>query len=163
MMTKGIILMMSIGKIVNTHGLHGELKVFPTTDDIKRYDLLKTVFINQNEYTVEKVRYQQKFVLLKLKTLDDIDSANSLRNFNVMIPRDEALPLEDDEYYIGDLYDMQVYTEADEFLGEITDIIQTGANDVYVTKSHLIPAIKQVILSVDIANKKMIVRLPVGL
>ncbi len=160
-----------IGKIVNTQGIKGELRVVPTTDEPERFKLLDSIFAQSKdicaEYEIESVRYHKQFVLLKLKGIDDMTSAEKLKGCEVKISEDKALPCGKDEYYIRDLYDMEVVTDTGENLGLITDIIFTGANDVYVVKNEqneiLVPAIKQCILNVDTANKKMTVRLLEGL
>ncbi|MCI8806075.1 MAG: 16S rRNA processing protein RimM [Clostridiales bacterium] len=160
-----------IGKIVNTQGIKGDLRVIPTTDDISRFELLDFVYIdkrgNLNKYDIQNVRYHKQFVLLKLKGVDDMTMAESFKNSEIKITKDMALPLGEDEYYIRDLYFMEVVTDLGEVLGKIEDIIFTGANDVYVVKNDtgeiLIPAIKQCILRVDKENNKMTVRLLEGL
>jgi len=160
-----------IGKIVNTQGIKGEMRVIPFTDDISRFELLEFVYIdkkgNIEKFEIENIRYHKKFVILKLKSIDDMTSAEAFKNCEVKITDDMALPLDDDEYYIRDLYSMRVVTDENEELGIIRDIIFTGANDVYVVGDSeneiLIPAIKQCILNVDIENKKMTVRLLEGL
>lgn len=160
-----------IGKIVNTQGIKGEMRVMPSTDDLDRFKLLETVFVQKKsgieEYEVEGIRYHKQFVLLKLKGIDDMTNAEKLKGCDVKVTEDMAIPCEEDEYYIKDLYDMEVETDEGEKLGVISDIIFTGANDVYVVKGEekeiLIPAIKQCILKVDVENKKMIVKLLEGL
>lgn len=160
-----------IGKIVNTQGIKGEMRVMPSTDDLDRFKLLETVFVQKKsgieEYEVEGVRYHKQFVLLKLKGIDDMTNAEKLKGCDVKVTEDMVIPCEEDEYYIKDLYDMEVETEEGEKLGIISDIIFTGANDVYVVKGEekeiLIPAIKQCILKVDVENKKMTVKLLEGL
>ena len=157
-----------IGKIVNTQGVHGEMRVIPTTDDITRFELLESVLIDNKEYEIEKVRYHKQFVLLKLKGIDDMTSAERYKTKEVRIPEELALPCEEDEYYIKDLYDMKVVTSGGDEVGIIKDIIFTGANDVYIVKPKsgkdiLIPAIKDCILKVDTENKVMTVNLLEGL
>ncbi len=164
---------LEIGKIVNSHGIKGDIRVIPTTFDIKRFELLENinVFLRDKELIleIERVWYHKSFVILKLKGIDDRNQAESLKGGQIKIPKDMALPLEEDEYYIGDLYSMDVWTETGEFLGELSDIIDTGANDVYVVKNKatseeiLIPAIKKCILSVSLAENKMTVALMEGL
>ncbi|MGL4789784.1 MAG: ribosome maturation factor RimM, partial [Anaerotignaceae bacterium] len=120
-------------------------------------------------FTISKVGYHKNMVLLTVKEINDINVAEGYKNATILIPEELALPLEEDEYYTRDLYDMEVYTNEDEFLGIITDVLVTGANDVYVikkdeeTKDLLIPAIKDVILSVNVKERKMIVKLLEGL
>lgn len=161
-----------IGKIVNTQGIKGDMRVIPTTDDITRFELLSTVLIDRKgvitEYEVQNVRYHKQFVLLKLKGIDDMTTAETFKNSIVKINEEDAIPCEENEYYIRDLYDMQVVTTDGEKLGVINDIIFTGANDVYVIKNNdgkelLVPAIKDCIVNVDVENKTMTVKLLEGL
>jgi len=161
-----------IGKIVNTQGLKGDMRVFPTTDDVRRFDALKTVTLRGkrglSDYTVEKVRYQKNLVILKLVSIDSIEAAEKLRGEELIVTRDNALPLDEDEYYVKDIEGMAVVTEDGENLGVLADILVTGANDVYVVrpaegKDLLIPAIKQCILRVDYDAKVMTVSLLEGL
>ena len=161
-----------IGKIVNTVGVMGELKIFPTTDDAKRFGLLDTISIMINgaivEKTVEKVRYHRNLVMLRLNGVDNVDAANALRGGIIVVERANALPLAENEYYLKDLLGVSVCTEEGENLGVLRDVIFTGANDVYVVgsgdgKDLLIPAISQCILSVNIPDKQVIVRLLEGL
>jgi 16S rRNA processing protein RimM len=162
-----------IGKIVNTQGTRGDLRIIPTTDDPKRFEMLDSILVENNhglnQYEIERVWYHKQFVILKLKGIESINDGEKLKNSIVKIPRDLALPLKENEYYIGDLYDLEVYTKDKEYLGKIVDIIFTGSNDVYIVKSDdsnkelLIPAIKQCIIDVDLDNNKMIVDLMEGL
>ncbi len=157
-----------IGKIVNTQGVHGEMRVIPTTDDITRFELLDSVFIDDKEYEIERVRYHKQFVLLKLKGINDMTAAERFKTKEVRIPEEWALPCEEDEYYVKDLYGMKVVDEDDKEIGVIKDVIFTGANDVYIVKPKsgkdiLIPAIKDCILKVDVAEKTMHIHLMEGL
>ncbi|MGL5676515.1 MAG: ribosome maturation factor RimM [Cellulosilyticaceae bacterium] len=164
--------MFTIGKIVNTHGVKGEMRVKPSTDDIKRFEKLKTIYVEQRElksYEIESVRYHKDFVLMRLKGVDTMNDAELLKNAQLKIDRKDSLPLGEDEYYMCDLYDLEVVTEEGRKLGIITDILVTGSNDVYVVidkennKEILIPAIKQCIKKVSIADGQMIVHLLKGL
>ncbi len=166
--------MITIGKIVNTQGIKGEMRVMPDTFDIKRYEKLKNVYLENpkskelTEYTIEKVWYHKVFVIIKLATVNDMTDAEGLKEFVVKIPESEKLKLKKDEYYISDLYDMEVYDENNILLGILTDVIYTGSNDVYVVKNKekgelLLPAIGDCIKDVDITAKKMIVHVMDGL
>ncbi|PHV71119.1 16S rRNA processing protein RimM [Sporanaerobium hydrogeniformans] len=164
--------MFTIGKIVNTHGVKGELKVVPMTDEPQRFSLLKEVFIQRNtleKYEIQGVRYHKNFVLLKLKGVEDMDAGEFFKNATLKIERKDSLPLKKDEYYISDLYDLEVYTEEGRYLGIISDIIYTGSNDVYVVKRPeqgkdlLLPAIKEVIKEVNLEVGKLTVKLLEGL
>ncbi len=161
-----------VGNIVNTQGIKGEVRLMPAVDDVERFKLLDRIFVDRKgsitEYEIENVRFHKQFVLLKLKGIDDMTSAEKLKGTVAKITEDMALPCEEDEYYIRDLYDMEVVTDEGEKLGIISDIIFTGANDVYAVKSDdgkeiLIPAIKDCILNVDVENKIMTVKLLEGL
>lgn len=165
--------MFTVGRIVNTHGVKGEIKVIPTTEDPKRFKKLKSIFVEGRKgmttYEIEGVRYHKDFVLLKLQGINDMDAAELLKGSILKIDRKDSLPLKKDEYYISDLFGLEVYTEEERYLGTLVDIIETGSNDVYVVnkedreKDLLLPAIKQVIKGVDIENKKMTVHLLEGL
>lgn len=164
-----------IGVVAGTHGIRGNLKVFPTTSEPARFSLLKEVIIEirgrRNTHKVESVAFHKQFVLLKVEGINDMTEAEKYKKARILIDEQYAIPLEEDEYYTRDLYDMEVYTDEGEFLGIIDDVIETGANDVYSVKDMskedgkniLIPAIKQCILNVDVKERKMIVRLLEGL
>ncbi len=164
--------MFTVGKIVNTHGIKGEVKVIPITDDPKRFERLKEIYIERKEmqrYKIEGIRYHKKFVLIKFEGIDTLNDAELFKNATLKINKEDSLPLGNDEYYIGDLYDLNVKTQDGRILGKLIDIIYTGSNDVYVIKNEetgkelLIPAIKQVIKQVDLENKTMSVELLEGL
>ncbi len=163
-----------IGKITSTHGIKGTIKVFPTTDDVRRFELLKEVIFdlngNRQTFTVNKVAYQKNMVLLTVKEIDDINIAEKYRGASILIPDEKALPLEENEYYTRDLYDMEVYTTDGVHLGKIDDILFTAANDVYVVKRDdkpkndiLIPAVKDCIIDVNVKENKMTVKLLEGM
>ncbi len=159
-----------IGHISNTHGLKGEVKVRPFTSKMKDYEKLKNIFVDFNgdlrEYVIESVRYQKDVVLLKLKGVDDIDVAEKIKGKYIKIPRESAKELEDNEYFIADLIGCEVYQ--DELIGVVEDIFTAGASDVYVIKRKgkkdlLLPGIADVIKSIDVVNKKILVEVPRGL
>lgn len=160
-----------IGKIVNTHGLKGELRVWPTTDEPSRFSLLQQVEVKlgnvTQSYEIEKLRYHKQFVILKLIGIDDIANAEKLKTGVLIIPEEKALPLYENEYYIRDLLGLTVVTETGEVLGKLIKIMPTGANDVYIVKTPegelLIPAIRQCILKVDKQADLMTVHLLEGL
>ncbi len=162
-----------IGKITGTHALKGTFRVYPTTQDAKRFEQLKTIIIEHNgkkeTYHVQKVSYQKKFVLLTTKEITDINVAELYKNDRILIPDTQAIPLEEDEYYTRDLFGMEVVTTEGELLGELVKVYETGANDVYgiqktpEEKELLIPAIKSCIQKVDLKEKKMTVVLLKGL
>lgn len=161
-----------VGRVVGSHGVLGMIKVFPTTDDPRRFELLKEVLIedpkgNRKKYTIKSVKYINKFVILGLKEISDMNLASMLKQSIIMIPKDQGLPLEKDEYYISDLIGLEVFDNKGNKLGDLKDIIFTGSNDVYVVededKELLLPAIKQCIEKIDLVNKKMIVNILEGL
>ncbi|MCL2620459.1 MAG: ribosome maturation factor RimM [Defluviitaleaceae bacterium] len=164
---------LQIGKIVNTVGVRGEIKIYPTTDDPKRFSLLSEIETLDTKgikkvFAIEKVRYQKNLVIMKLSGVDDMDTATGLRGYTIIVDRANALPLDEDQYYIADLIELDVTTEEGQKLGVIADVLQTGANDVYVVrpevgKDILIPAIKQCVINVDVAGGKVVVRLMEGL
>ncbi len=163
---------LEIGQIVNTFGIKGMVKVKPFTDDIKRFDELKTVYVeknsNQTEYEIEEVKYHKGMVLIKFKGIDKVEQAEMLRNSYLTVSRDSVEKLEEGRYYIVDLLGLEVYTDEQILLGTLEDIFNTGSNDIYVVKDKqgkqiLLPAIQDVVKQIDIENKKIIVHLLPGL
>ena len=161
-----------IGQIVNTSGLKGILKIKPFTDDIKKFSNLKTIYIKTKsgltEFKIEQVRYVKNMVMLKLAGIDKVEEAEKYRNLYIKILRDQEEELEEGSYYVVDILGCKVNTDANQELGKIVDVFQTGSNDVYVVKDEqgkqiLLPAIKQVIKNVDIKNKIITVHLLEGL
>ena len=161
-----------IGQIVNTYGIKGFVKVVPFTDDIKRFEKLKSVYIDYQGklllVNIEEVSYSKANVLLKFKEYPDINMVEKFKNCYLKIERKDAVKLPKDSYFIADLIGLEVYTEEGRLLGKVDDIFKTGSNDVYVVKDELgkqtlLPAIKEVIKNVDIENKKIIVNLIKGL
>lgn len=164
--------LMEIGQIVNTYGIKGFLKVVPYTDDITRFEKLNSIYIQTKKsletVAIEEVKYSKNLVLLKIKGIDDINSAEIYKNCYIKIDRSDAVELPEDSYFIIDLIGVEVITDNGDELGNIIDVFSTGANDVYVVKNELgkqvlLPAIGDVIKNVDIKNKKMIVHLLEGL
>lgn len=163
---------LEIGQIVNTNGLKGFLKVKPLTDDITRFENLKTIYIQKAKeligFKIQEVKYNKQSVLLKLEGIDDITEAEKYKNFYIKISKENAVELEKNSYFIVDIIGCQVYTDENEYLGNVVDVFQTGSNDVYTLKNSegkeiLIPAIKEVIKNVDIKNKRIVIHLMDGL
>ncbi len=163
---------LQIGIITSPHGLKGEVKVYPTTDDNKRFKKLKKVYVEQKgerqECSVESARFFKNMVILKLKEFQDINEVEHLRKASLLVERKDAVPLNEDEYFIADLIGLSVLTEDGELLGTLTDVMVTGANDVYVVKDSagnelLIPAIKDCILSINLEKEQMLIHLLEGL
>ena len=126
---------LQVGIITATHGLKGEVKVYPTTDDPGRFRRLKKVILDNGKVSVdleiESVKYFKQFVILKFKGLDDIEQVEKYRKASLYVTRDNAVRLKKDEFFIADLIDMKVVNEDGSPLGTLRDFITTGANDVY--------------------------------
>ncbi|MCI8403187.1 MAG: ribosome maturation factor RimM [Lachnospiraceae bacterium] len=149
-----------VGVIASTHGVHGEVKVYPTTDSLERFrDLKEVVAVTaRNEkklLLVEGVKFFKQFAILKFREVATMDEAQKYKGCDLMVSRENAQPLAENEYYIGDLLGLTVETEEGESLGILADVLQTGANDVYVVKRPdgrelLLPVINSCILDVDL-------------
>lgn len=164
--------LLQVGILSSTHGVHGEMKVFPTTDDVRRFKKLKSVMLDTGsglkETKIESVKFFKQFVILKFEGYDSINDIERYKGKSIFVTRENAVRLEKDEYFIADLIDMKVKEEDGSDLGILTDVLETGANDVYVVSLNeggelLLPAIKQCILSVDTEGGVIIVRVPEGL
>ncbi|MDY2699478.1 MAG: ribosome maturation factor RimM [Lachnospiraceae bacterium] len=164
--------LLQVGVISSTHGVRGEVKVFPTTDDVKRFKKLKEVFLDTGKehitLQIETVKFFKQFAILKFKGFDSINEIEKYKGKSLFVTRENAVKLKKDEYFIADLIDMQVINEDGSFRGTLKDVIETGANDVYVVlcedgREILIPAIKDCILSVNLDENIMKVHLLDGL
>ena len=163
---------LKVGIVASPHGLKGEVKVFPTTDDAKRYKKLKKVITlngpDAGSLIIENLKFSGKFVILKFTGIDSLEDAQKLKGTELWIDRKDAVKLSKNEYFVVDLIDIVVIDDNNNELGKIKDVIHTGANDVYVVgtgtgKDLLLPAIKECILSVDIENRTMRVHIMEGL
>lgn len=190
-----------IGKIVNTHGIKGEVKVMPLTDYPERFEELEWVYldtgsnksftnskqknVNTNEnknsnsvasdtsnnfkkIEIQSVKYFKNTVILKIKGIDTIESAEALKNFELKVDRNHAVKLPKDSFFICDLIGCEVFEETGNKLGKLNDVLKTGSNDVYIVKPTqgkeiLIPALKTVVKDINVIDKKIIVKLPEGL
>lgn len=164
--------LLQVGVISSTHGVRGEVKVFPTTDDVKRFKKLKEVILDTGRehlvLEIEGVKFFKQFVILKFKGMDNINDIEKYKEKSLLIDRKHAVKLKKNEYFIADMIGLNVYTEDGEKFGTMKEVLETGANDVYIIDSPkygevLIPAIKQCILEVDIEHGKMVIRLMEGL
>ena len=164
--------LLQVGVISSTHGVRGEVKVFPTTDDLKRFKKLKKVILDtgkeQLPLEVEQVKFFKQFAILKFKGIDNINEIEKYKGKSLLVDRENAVRLRKDEYFIADMIGMKVFTEDEKEFGILKDVIETGANDVYAIETEeygevLVPAIKQCILDVDIENGKMMIHLLEGL
>ena len=158
---------LEIGQIVNTFGIKGEVKVNLYTEDISNFKTKSKVYVNDKEMQVENSRLQKNMLILKLKGIDNMTDAESLRGSIVKVNRSQK-ELPAGAYYIADLVGLDVYTDEGNLLGKIVDIYNTGANDIYTVKTLegkevLLPAIKDVLKQVDLQNEKVIVHILKGL
>lgn len=163
---------LQVGAVTTTHGIAGEVKVFSTTDDPARFKKLKHVLIDtrdgKKELEIIGVKFFKNMVILKFKDHNKIEDVMPYKGKALYVTRENAVKLKKNEYFIADLIDMEVVTEDGTYLGVLTEVLQTGANDVYEVKmehgkSVLIPAIRQCILDVDTEKNKMTVHLLEGL
>ena len=164
--------LLQVGIITSTHGVRGEVKVYPTTDDPRRFRRLKEVVLDTGReklnLEIEGVKFFKQFVILKFKGLDNINDIEKYRQKSLYVTRKNAVRLQRDEYFIADLIGLKVQDEDGMELGTVKDVIETGANDVYEVemadgRSLLLPAIKQCILNVDVENGMIQVHVLEGL
>jgi 16S rRNA processing protein RimM len=164
--------LLQVGVVTTTHGVRGEVKVFPTTDDPQRFKKLKNVILDtgrgQREMEITGVKFFKNMVILKFKGLDTMNDVEPFRQAKLFVTRENAVELGEDEYFIADLIGLRAVSDEGEALGTITDVLQTGANDVYVIGSEgvadlLVPAIKDCIKDVDMEQGVMTIHLLPGL
>lgn len=153
-----------IGQIINTHGIKGEVKVYPLTEDVQKYKRLKTVLVGGVDMNIQGVKFQKDRVILKLEGVDTMNDAETYKQKYIEIPRESEPELPPDTYYVSDLKKCIVYDTNDKEIGRVFDVISTPNNDVYWIKQPkevLIPVLRDIVLSVDIDEKKIVIR-PVG-
>ncbi len=164
--------LLQVGVITSTHGIRGEVKVFPTTDDVNRFKKLKQVILDngkeRRDLEIASVKFFKNMVILKFKGIDNINDVEKYKQSPLFVTRENAVPLGDNEYFIADLIGLKVSSDEGEDLGEIVDVLQTGANDVYIIKKKgmddlLVPAIKDCIKEISIEEGTMLVHLLPGL
>lgn len=163
----------SIGRVARPHGVRGELRIEATTDDPSRFGALEFVLLGRNadkleRFDVRAARMHHNQVLLQLEGVDSREAAGRLRSLTVFVPIEEAIPLDEGEFFIFQLYGMQVVSDSGEPLGTIEDVIQTSANDVFVVRGDaygeiLLPDTEEVVLSIDGDQRVVTVRLIPGL
>ena len=163
--------LLEVGQIVNTYGIKGFVKVVPLVDNNNQFKSFKILYIqdrkNLKELHIEEVKFSKNLVLLKFKDIDTIEQAEELRNVYLQAKRSD-IKLEKGAYFIVDLIGLEVYTEEGTLLGILKEVLQPGANDVYVVENEakrqiLLPVIPDVIKKVDIDGKKVVVKLLEGL
>ena len=155
---------LKVGKIVNTHGLKGEMKVIALTDNPRRFDYLDYVIIDGKEVNIENCKYQKDRVIVKLEGIDRIEDAEKMKEKFMEVERENAVELEEDCYFLSDLRQCTVFDTNGKELGKIFEVIQTKNNDVYWIKKPvelLIPVLKDIVIDINIEDKKIVIR-PVG-
>ena len=161
-----------IGQIVNTFGIKGELKVVPFTDDIERFEELNSIYVVKNkqliEYEIEQIKYHKNMIILKLKNVEDMNTAERLKGCYIQIHRKDARKLPEGTFFIADIIGSKVITDDGKILGIVDDIYNTGAKDIFVVKDELgkqilLPHIEEVILNIDVEKQIVTVHLLDGL
>ena len=160
-----------IGKVLRAHGVRGEIRVLPHTDQPERFTWLKEVYVGEHDpkpIAIEGVRFHQDLVLLKLVGYDYRDETDTLKGELLLVPMADAIPLEEGEYFLFQLLGLDVYTDEGQLLGQLQDVIETGANNVFVVKGEgekdiLLPDTKEVVTDIDFDNGRLTVHLLPGL
>ena len=164
--------LLRVGVISTTHGVRGEVKVYPTTDDVNRFKKLEKVVLDTGrEYIdleISGVKFFKNLVILKFKGIDNINDIEKYKGKDLLVHREDAVALEENENYFADLIDLKVVTDDGKVLGYLTEVMETGANDVYVVETEdgqelLLPAIRDCILDVDLDEEVMTVHILPGL
>ncbi len=156
-----------VGVVTTTHGIKGELKVFPTTDDVNRFKELKKCYLTNNKETLEvncvSCKFMKNIVILKFKEFDNINDVERFKQYDILVDRADAVSLGDGEFFICDIIDADVYDEYDKYMGVLTDILETPANHVLVVtkedgEEKLIPLIREFVFDIDTVNKRVKVK-----
>lgn len=164
--------LLRVGVISTTHGVRGEVKVYPTTDDVNRFKKLKKVVLDTGrehlDLEISSVKFFKNQVILKFKGIDNINDIEKYKGKDLLVNREDAVALEENENYVADLIDLKVVTDEGQVLGVLTEVMETGANDVYVVETEdgkelLLPAIRDCILDVDLETEVMTVHILPGL
>lgn len=164
--------LLQVGAIASTHGVRGEVKVFPTTDDVKRYSKLKEVYLGEEDKAellhIESVKYFKNMVIVKFKEYNSLNEVETIKGKKLFVTRTNAVKLKKDEYFIADLIGMNVNDENKNITGKLVDVMTTGANDVYVIelddgRELLLPAIKECVLKVDFDSNLILINILEGL
>ena len=167
-----------IGKIISLHGIKGEVKIFPTTDDLNRFNDLKEFYILENDdanddefekldtVTSEGVKYIKNTCILKIRGYNKIEESTKLIGKNIYVSRDNATPLKNNEYYIVDLIGLKTYI-ADEYIGDVKDIMKSSSTDILVIdyngKDLLVPMVTDFVEKVDVDKSVIILKTIEGL
>ena len=161
-----------IGVITSTHGLKGEVKVFPTTSDTERFKTLKECYARGKDgdipLTKKTCKYFKNMVILGFEEIPRIEEAETLKGLELYVSRENAIPLEEGEFYFADVMDSEVYDEEEKRLGTLTDVIETGANLVFEVKltegkTVLVPVIDEAVKEIDTEHKRVVIKMMKGL
>ncbi|WP_206458992.1 ribosome maturation factor RimM [Anaerovorax sp. IOR16] len=158
----------TLGQITSAVGIKGEMRVYPYTDYMERFSEIEKLQIEEKEYAIERVSYRKNMVILKLKGIEDRNLAEEQKGKKLYLNKEDMWEIPEDTYFVFDLLGLTVLNESNETIGVVTDVIQNSAQDIYQIKmkngkQFLLPAVKEFILSVNIEEKTMIVRLIEGL
>lgn len=152
-----------IGKILNTHGIKGFVKVMPLTDDKTRFESLETVYIENEklQFNIDQIWYKKNFVMIKFKEFDNVNDVLKFKDRFILINKKDAIELPKDTFFIYDIIGLRVVTMDGKDVGIVKDVLQPGSNDVYVVKTSgkdvLVPAIKDVVKEINIEDKVMLI------
>jgi len=159
--------MFNVGEIINTHGIHGEVKVYQISDFIDRFEIGKSLYLAQankpvQEMIVSSYRLHKGFILLKFEGYNNIDDVEGFKGSYLQVTEKQLTKLPDDEYYYHEIIGCTMYTVSGNLIGIVQEIMSPGANDVFIVKNEedkeiLIPNIKLVVKSIDVGNKKIII------
>lgn len=164
--------LLRVGVISSTHGVRGEVKVFPTTDDPERFQELEEVLLDTGRekltLAIEDVRFFKNMVILKFKGIDSINDAEKYKGRDLLITRENAVPLEEGEFFICDIIGSTVFEEDGTEFGTLKDVMETGANDVFVVEMKnggevLLPCIDDCIKEIDVEAKRIVAYIMPGL
>ena len=156
-----------VGVITSSHGIKGEVKVYPTTDDNDRFKTLKKCYLSNGRETFEvnctSCKFLKNMVILKFKEYDNINDIERFKNYDILVDREDAVPLLDGEFFICDVLDADVYDQNDKHIGTLDDVLETPANNVFVVKKDdggeiLIPVVADFVYDVDTENKRVKVK-----
>ncbi|MDE7327719.1 MAG: ribosome maturation factor RimM [Lachnospiraceae bacterium] len=165
--------LLRVGVISSTHGVRGEVKVYPTTDDPTRFEALSEVLVDTKKsgivtLGIERVAYFKNMVILKFKGIDCMEEAEKYKGQDLLVTRENAVPLEEGEFFICDIIGSIVFEENGEEFGVLKDVLQTGANDVFVVdakngKEVLLPVIDDCVKEIDVEGKRIVAYIMPGL
>jgi 16S rRNA processing protein RimM len=153
-----------VGVITSPHGIKGEVKVFPTTDDLNRFKKLNKCFLTNQKETVEvectSCKFLKNMAILKFAGYDNINDIEKFRQYDILVNREDAVELEEGEFFICDVIDSDVYDQNKELIGQIYDVLETKANHVFVVKNEkgeetYIPVVKEWVEDID-TDKKVV-------